>query len=57
MTYTVDKPFRSRIEKLAEKSTEGELTEAERVEYEGYVKANKSIAILQAKPIRLLGGD
>jgi hypothetical protein len=36
-----------RIEELAEKSTEGRLTEAEQAEYEGYVRANKFIAILQ----------
>jgi len=36
-----------RIEELAGKSTEGRLTDAERAEYEGYVRANKFIAILQ----------
>lgn len=39
--------LQERIEELAEKSTEGRLTEAERAEYEGYVRANKFIAILQ----------
>ena len=37
----------TRIEELAGKSTEGRLTDAERAEYEGYVRANKFIAILQ----------
>ncbi len=39
--------LQQRIEELAEKSTEGRLTEAEQSEYEGYVRANKFIAILQ----------
>jgi hypothetical protein len=38
---------RARIEELADKSTEGLLTEAERAEYAGYVRANKFIALLQ----------
>ena len=37
----------ARIEELAAKSTEGQLTEAEREEYAGYVQANKFIAILK----------
>jgi hypothetical protein len=39
--------IQTRIEELAAKSTEGRLTDAEREEYEGYVRANKFIAILQ----------
>jgi hypothetical protein len=39
--------LRKRIEELAGKSTEGELTEDERCEYEGYVRANKFAAILR----------
>lgn len=39
--------FQARIEELASKSTEGQLTEAEREEYAGYVRANKFIAILK----------
>ncbi len=39
--------LQQRIEELAEKSTEGRLTEAEQAEYEGYVRANKFIAVLQ----------
>ena len=38
---------REQIEELARKSTEGELTEDERAEYSGYVRANKFIAILK----------
>ncbi|MFN0126248.1 MAG: hypothetical protein ACKV19_06135 [Verrucomicrobiales bacterium] len=39
--------FQARIEELAAKSTEGTLTDAERSEYEGYVRANKFVAILK----------
>lgn len=39
--------LQARIEELAAKSTEGQLTEAERAEYAGYVQANKFVAILK----------
>mgnify|MGYP001616037356 CR=1 FL=1 len=39
--------LQARIEELAAKSTEGQLSEAEREEYAGYVQANKFIAILK----------
>ena len=52
--YRGEPALRSRIEELAEKNTEGELTEAERAEYEGYVRANKFIATLQAKARKVL---
>lgn len=39
--------LQARIEELAGKSTEGQISEAERQEYEGYVRANKFIAILK----------
>jgi hypothetical protein len=54
VAYRGDDSLRTRIEELAEKNTEGELTEAERAEYEGYVQANKFIAVLQAKAKKLL---
>lgn len=41
-----DPTLRNRIELLASKSTEGGLTEEERAEYEGYVRANKFVAVL-----------
>ena len=44
----------SRIETLAEKANEGELHPDERAEYEGYVRANHFIAVLQAKARRFL---
>ncbi len=39
--------LQARIEELARKSTEGHLTEAEKAEYAGYVRANKFVAILK----------
>jgi hypothetical protein len=52
--YRGDEALRNRIDELAEKSNEGLLSPAEQAEYEGYVRANKFIAILQAKAQRLL---
>ena len=47
--------LQARIEELAGKSTEGQLTEAEGAEYAGYVRANKFIAILQRQARQLIG--
>lgn len=52
--YQGDEALRRRIDELAAKNGEGELTEAERSEYEGYVRANKFVAVLQAKARRML---
>lgn len=49
-----DEELQRRIEVLAEKANEGELTDEERAEYQGYAQANKFIAVLQAKARRLL---
>ena len=45
--------LQARIEELAEKSTEGGLSDVERAEYEGYVRANKFVAILQRQARRI----
>ena len=47
LSFEPDPQVRKRIEVLASKSTEGRLTSGERAEYEGYVRANNFIAILQ----------
>ena len=47
--------LQARIEELAGKSTEDQLTEAERSEYAGYVRASKFIAILQREARQLTG--
>jgi hypothetical protein len=52
--YRGDAGLQTRIEELAGKANEGELTPDERAEYEGYVRANKFMAILQAKARKLL---
>jgi len=52
--YRGDAAIQTRIEELACKSTEGELTQEERAEYEGYARANKFIAVLQAKARKFL---
>jgi len=48
-----DPQIHARIEELAQKSTEGQLTEEERAEYAGFVRANKFIAILKRQTRRL----
>jgi hypothetical protein len=47
--------LQARIEELAGKSTEGQLTETGRAEYAGYVRANKFIATLQRQARQLIG--
>ena len=49
-----DSVVQARIDKLARKCNEGQLTESERREYESYVSAIDLIAILQAKARVLL---
>ncbi len=52
--YRSDAALQSRIEELAEKSNEGQLTDKERAEYAGYVQANKFVAMLQVQARKLL---
>jgi hypothetical protein len=52
--YRGEPALSDEIELLAQKCNEGQLTDAERARYEGYVRANKFIAILQAKARKLL---
>jgi hypothetical protein len=44
-----DAKTQARVDKLARKCNNGELTEEERAEYEWYVTAGNLVAILQAK--------
>jgi len=55
VNFHPDPVLQDRIEELAAKSTEGELSTTERAEYEGYVRANKFIAILQRQARQFLG--
>ncbi len=52
MSVMPDRSLRDRIDQLAGKSTEGDLTEEERAEYEGYVRANKFIALMMREAKR-----
>jgi hypothetical protein len=54
LNFRPDPELQKRIEELADKSTEGELTTAELSEYEGYVRANKFVAVLQKEARRLV---
>ena len=47
ISFRADPQLQTRIEELARKSTEGQLTEEERAEYAGFVRANKFVAILK----------
>lgn len=53
LNFLPDPTLQARIEELATKSTEGELTVPGRAEYEGYVRANKFIAILRRQAKRI----
>ena len=53
--YRGDEALRQRIDELASRNGEGSLTEREQAEYEGYVRANKFVATLQARARRMLG--
>lgn len=52
--FRADPELQARIEELARKSTEGELSDAEQAEYAGYARANKFIAILQRQARQLI---
>jgi hypothetical protein len=47
--WRVDDATQARVDELADKATEGELSPEEREEYETYVRAGTFISIFQAK--------
>jgi len=49
-----DPETQARIDELAAKANEGNLSPAERIEYEGYVEAIDVVSVLQAKARKLL---
>lgn len=57
VNFRADPELQARIEELAGKSTEGELSEAEVAEYAGYVRANKFVAILQRQARHLIRSE
>ncbi len=56
MAIQPDRNLAERIETLAAKSTEGELTSEERDEYEGYVRANNFVATMRREARALRAG-
>ena len=46
---TPDAQLEERMVILADKANEGELSDAERAEYKGYIEANDFVAVLQAE--------
>ena len=52
-----DPQLQARMDDLAGKCNEGDLTEEERIEYEAYVRTGNLIALLQAKARRLLAAS
>ena len=57
LSFHAEPALIERIEELACKSTAAELTEQERSEYEGYVRANKFIAVLRKQARGLLRSE
>jgi hypothetical protein len=51
-----DAEMQARLEELADQSTEGTLTEAERDEYEAYVSAVDFLTVLRSKARAMLAG-
>ena len=55
LNHRPNRKAKARIEKLARKCNEGELTPEERAEYETYVFAGEFVALIRAKARALLG--
>ena len=57
VAFQGDSVLQQRIEQLAELANNCKLTADEQAEYEGYVRANKFVAIVQAKARKLLSNS
>ena len=57
LRFRPDPAVQKRVEELAAKCNEGKLTEAERGEYEGYVRANDFIALVMRQARRRLTAE
>jgi hypothetical protein len=55
--YHADQDLQDRITLLAEKANEGELSAEEQAEYEGYIQANRFVAVLQAQARRRISSQ
>ncbi|MCW1884518.1 hypothetical protein OKA04_07225 [Luteolibacter flavescens] len=56
LSISADQSLRDRIEELASRNTEGELTAEERDEYAGYVRANKFVAVMRREARTFMTG-
>ena len=54
LDHRPNRKVKARTQKLARKCTEGQLTPAERAEYEAYVFAGEFVALIQARARALL---
>lgn len=52
--YRCDDQLQERIEELGRKANEGELSDEERAEYEGYARADRIISVLKVKARRFV---
>lgn len=57
LSAVADQTLKDRIEELAAKSTEGNLSPEERDEYAGYVRANKFVAVLRREAKKFKSGS
>ena len=57
LAVETDQALRARIEELAAKNTEGNLTLDEIDEYAGYVRANKFVAVLRREAKKFKSGS
>jgi hypothetical protein len=57
LSVQTDLLLRERIEELAAKNTEGTLSQEEREEYAGYVRANKFVAVLRREARKFKSGS
>lgn len=57
LSVQADDSLSERIEELARKNTEGDLTAEEREEYAGYVRANKFVAVLRREAKKFKSGS
>ncbi len=55
LNFRADTELQARIEELAGKSTEDQLSDMEKAEYSGYVRANRFVAILQRQARQMVG--
>lgn len=55
--FHADEALQLKIEELARKANEGELTCEERAEYEGYAQANRFLAVFQAQARRKIAEE